>query len=123
MSSASEPPINMKNSAAAPYMMPIFLWSTVVNHDFHPVMAVGRSKMPMGWKSSVVSPDGKASVGRGSVSAIGQFLLERLKVGDELIDLILGQAQVGHASLLGRTPSASRPGGLRNHASSDGRLK
>ena len=31
-----------KNSAEAPYMMPMRLWSTVVNQLFHPVVACGR---------------------------------------------------------------------------------
>jgi hypothetical protein len=35
-----------KNSAAAEYIMPSFLWSTVNNHDFQPVVATGRFSAP-----------------------------------------------------------------------------
>ena len=41
------PPTTKKNSAVAPYMMPIFLWSTVVNQLHHPVSTVGREKTPI----------------------------------------------------------------------------
>ena len=34
--------------ATTPYMMPIFLWSTVVNHDFQPWVEVGRANTPKG---------------------------------------------------------------------------
>ena len=37
-----------KKIAAAPYMMPIFLWSTVVNQERGPVSAVGRVNTPVG---------------------------------------------------------------------------
>ena len=37
-----------KNSAVAPYMMPIFLWSTVVTHERQPVVALGRLNTPAG---------------------------------------------------------------------------
>ena len=40
------PPTTKKNSAVAPYMIPIFLWSIVNSHDFHPVVATGRRKTP-----------------------------------------------------------------------------
>ena len=48
ISRASKPPNIKKNSAVAPYMMPIFLWSTVVTQERQPVVAVGREKTPAG---------------------------------------------------------------------------
>src|SRR3989440_5994312 len=41
-SSASTPPITRKASAVVPYMMPIFLWSIVVNQLQKPVVDCGR---------------------------------------------------------------------------------
>src|SRR5918995_81448 len=41
-SNASTPPITKKASAVVPYMMPIFLWSIVVNQLQKPVVACGR---------------------------------------------------------------------------------
>jgi hypothetical protein len=35
-----------KNIAETPYMMPIFLWSTVKSQDFHPDSIIGRLKPP-----------------------------------------------------------------------------
>ena len=35
-----------KTKAVTPYMMPIFLWSTVVNQLQKPVIAVGRRSRP-----------------------------------------------------------------------------
>ena len=46
MSTASSPPTMKKNKAVAEYMMPSFLWSTVNNHDFQPVVATGRFNAP-----------------------------------------------------------------------------
>ncbi len=46
INNASTPPTMKKNIAKTPYMMPIFLWSTVNNHDFHPVDCTGRRKLP-----------------------------------------------------------------------------
>ena len=43
---ASSPPTIKKNSAAAEYIMPSFLWSTVNSHDFQPVDATGRFSAP-----------------------------------------------------------------------------
>jgi hypothetical protein len=60
MSRASTPPTTKKNSAAAPYMMPIFLWSTVLTQARHPVFARGRAKTPKG-ESGRVAPEGRAS--------------------------------------------------------------
>src|SRR3546814_13407273 len=85
-----------KNSAAAPYMMPMRLWSTVVIHDVQPVLARGRPKMPMG-RCAMAPPEGRASASEG-LSAMAISLLQRLQVGDEGIDLCLAQFQVGHAA-------------------------
>ena len=46
ISSASRPPMMKKKKATTPYMMPIFLWSTVVNQLQKPVIAVGRRSSP-----------------------------------------------------------------------------
>src|SRR5438067_3347281 len=43
-SSASTPPITKKASAVVPYMMPIFLWSIVVNQLQKPVVDCGRRR-------------------------------------------------------------------------------
>ena len=40
------PPTTKKTIAATPYMMPIFLWSTVNSHDRQPVAATGRRNTP-----------------------------------------------------------------------------
>src|ERR687892_679510 len=45
-SSASTPPTTKNTSAVVPYMMPIFLWSIVVNQLQKPVVAVGRRRTP-----------------------------------------------------------------------------
>ncbi len=44
-SRASSPPTMKKMKAVYPYMIPIFLWSTVVNQPSKPVFALGRRKM------------------------------------------------------------------------------
>ena len=46
ISSASMPPMRKNDIAATPYMMPIFLWSTVNSHDFQPVVSTGRRNAP-----------------------------------------------------------------------------
>ncbi len=46
---------------ATPYMMPIFLWSTVVNHDFQPLVAFGRENTPSGLGGVSGSPEGSSS--------------------------------------------------------------
>src|SRR6476646_1255619 len=68
---ASQPPITKKNSADAPYMMPIFLWSTVVTQLRHPVLVCGRSKTPSVRRGPPPSPEGRAgSVASGVVMLI-----------------------------------------------------
>src|SRR5687767_11914230 len=97
MTSASIPPITRKTSAEAPYMTPIFLWSTVVTQDRHPVVARGRANTPSGLRATV-PPEGSARASEGrSTIAMGQ-LLQRLEVGDEGIDLLVGEVQVRHAA-------------------------
>jgi hypothetical protein len=61
----------MKNTmAAAPYMTPSFLWSTVVTHERQPVVVVGREKTPMGEGGrSVDGPSGRARGPGASVLA------------------------------------------------------
>ena len=41
---ASKPPTKKKTMATKPYMIPIFLWSTVKAHDFQPVVSTGRRR-------------------------------------------------------------------------------
>jgi hypothetical protein len=60
MARASTPPMTKKNSAEAPYMIPIFLWSTVLTHARHPVLARGRAKTPRG-VCAAATPEGRAS--------------------------------------------------------------
>src|SRR5689334_9545057 len=45
ISSASIPPTHKNSMAVTPYMIPIFLWSTVVNQLQKPVVERGRRKM------------------------------------------------------------------------------
>src|SRR5690606_28673140 len=97
MASASMPPRMKKNIAAAPYMMPIRLWSTVVTQDRQPVVAFGRVNTPRGLRSSVVTGGRvRASVGRSTMAM--SALLQRLEVGDERIDLRVAEVQVRHAA-------------------------
>ena len=46
IASASMPPTTKKTMALTPYMIPIFLWSTVNSHDRHPVDDTGRRNTP-----------------------------------------------------------------------------
>src|SRR5262245_30365401 len=96
MRSASTPPIRKKNSAAAPYMIPIFLWSIVLTQLRHPVLVRGRVKSPSGF-ATVDSPGGRA---RGPLSGVVRASWRRLiqgaPVADEQIDLVVGQLQVRH---------------------------
>ena len=41
---ASMPPTAKKNMATTPYMIPIFLWSTVKAHERQPVVSTGRRR-------------------------------------------------------------------------------
>ena len=65
------PPITKNTRAAAPYMMPIFLWSTVKSQLFHPVSPCGRLSAPSGFSATVtVSPASRASGRSSSMIAI-----------------------------------------------------
>ena len=65
------PPNRKKNSAAAPYMMPIFLWSTVVTQLRQPVVSPGRAKTPMGRSFATVA----RSEGEGCVDGAHDVLV------------------------------------------------
>src|SRR6478609_3268885 len=100
MRRASMPPIMKKNSAAAPYMMPIFLWSTVVTQLRQPVVDEdGRAKTPPG-RLCTASPAPRA---RGPSMAVMtcSFLLQGDEEGDQVVDLVFGQVEVVHAAALG----------------------
>src|SRR3954470_8963917 len=99
MRRASMPPNRKKNSAAAPYMMAIFLWSTVVTQLRQPVVSVGRAKTPEG-RSFAMSPVPRAR-GASMVLMTGSFLLQGDQEGDQVIDLVFGQVEVVHAAALG----------------------
>ena len=48
------PPMMKKTKAVTQYMIPIFLWSTVVNQLFQPVVARGRANRPRrAWTAAV----------------------------------------------------------------------
>ncbi len=71
------PPMTRKNSDDAPYMIPIFLWSTVLTQARHPVLARGRAKTPSGlWVTTV--PEGSASTSEGRSTIAMRRLLQRL---------------------------------------------
>src|SRR4051794_978490 len=86
--------------AETPYMMAIFLWSTVVTQLRQPVSDVGRLKTPIGSARSPPSPSSSCPL--RSMSAIGSrlSLLQTGKVGHQIIDLGLGQVQVRHTPFL-----------------------
>src|SRR4051812_1767166 len=94
---ASTPPKMKKNMAAAPYMIAIFLWSTVVTQLRQPVVDEdGRVKTPSG-RCCTASPAPRA---RGPSMAVMtcSFLLQSAQEGDQIIDLVFGQVEVGHAA-------------------------
>src|SRR3954469_14373088 len=104
MRRASDPPTTKKAMAVKPYMRPIFLWSIVKIQLFHPVVAVGRRNAPRAWRGATTPAGGSSRFLGGCsrmaiVSSLVFLLLQRRQVGDELGDLWLGQAQVGHASV------------------------
>ena len=68
------PPIAKKNNAEAPYMMPIFLWSTVLTQARHPVFARGRVKTPRGAWGVTAPPEGSASTSEVRSSCRHGFL-------------------------------------------------
>src|SRR6476659_4022448 len=98
MNSASTPPTTKKNMAAAPYMIPIFLWSTVNSQLRQPVSLVGRWKMPSDCRcvTTAAGASSRGPVGCGrSMMAMSGSLFPRLlaggQVGDQLLDLLLGE--------------------------------
>src|SRR5688572_68341 len=93
------PPITRNTSAEAPYMIPIFLWSTVLIHERQPVVARGRANTPRAL-CALGAPEGSARVSEGRSTIAMERLLQRLQVGDEQVDLLIGEIQVGHAALL-----------------------
>src|SRR6478735_7190665 len=99
MRRASMPPNRKKNSAAAPYMMAIFLWSTVVTQLRQPVDAVGRANTPEG-RSFATSPVPRAR-GASMELMTCSFLLQGGQEGDQIVDLIFGQVEVVHAAAVG----------------------
>ena len=71
------PPITRNTSDEAPYMIPIFLWSTVLTHARQPVLARGRANTPRGlWGTA--PPDGSASTSVGRSTIAMRQLLQRL---------------------------------------------
>ena len=69
ISSASTPPTRKKTIAAVPYMIPIFLWSTVNSHERQPVVWTGRRNVP--YVDEAVTGAGSAttaSVGRSTMA-------------------------------------------------------
>src|SRR5437016_733053 len=82
ISSASTPPITKKTRAVAPYMIPIFLWSIVVNQLQKPVVALGRRS-----GSGRVATRGSAPetvVIRGLLTALASSFLRQQELGDLL---------------------------------------
>src|SRR3954453_6846251 len=83
ISSASHPPITKNRNEESPYMIPIFLWSTVVNQLQNPVVAIGRRRIPRCGVTVTV--------------AIGRALLgQAIEVGHQVLDLLLAQVVVRH---------------------------
>src|SRR5688500_7081824 len=98
MAKASTPPITKKTSADAPYMIPIFLWSTVLIHARQPLFVRGRVNTPRAECSRTTPPEGRASTSEGRSTIAMASLLQRLEVGDERIDLLVCEVQVRHAT-------------------------
>src|SRR5262245_59959989 len=102
MSRASMPPTMKKNIAATPYMMPSFLWSTVNTHERHPVVCTGRRKTPrvldgVTGGGTVSSGAVVAGTGRSMMAMLRSLLsVPGQQVRHDLVDMVLGQRQVGH---------------------------
>src|SRR5688572_22238210 len=116
---ASMPPTKKKIKAVAPYRMPIRLWSTVVTHDRQPVVGFGRVSTPSGWLARPVpGPAGRASGSRSTMAMDWlPSLLQGGEVGDEVVDLVFGQRQLGHPP-----PVEVPPGRVRIHRLEVGRV-
>ena len=97
------PPTMKKNIAATPYMMPSFLWSTVNTHDRQPVVLTGRRKTP---SDEPLRDEGAARTGRRRPAwsfddgHAGSPYFRCEQVGDDLVDLVFGEVQVRHATVL-----------------------
>src|SRR4051794_10481041 len=96
------PPTTKKNSAATPYMIPSFLWSTVKTHDRHPVAETGRRNTPyvvVGVTRAGAAGPVVAGIGRSMMAMVLSLLsVAGQQVGDDLVDLVLGQGEVRHAA-------------------------
>src|SRR5699024_11306030 len=92
------PPTTKNRSAAAPYMMPMRLWSTVVTQLRHPVVSLARVKTPRGFRGAPF-PELRASW--ASVEDMSSLLLQRGEEGDQVVDLVFGQVEVRHTTALG----------------------
>src|SRR5262245_39670453 len=88
ISSASSPPIRKKANAETPYMIPIFLWSTVVSQLQKPVVAVGRRRSPRGAGTLTLAISSPPSS------------RQAVQVGRQRVDLVLGQPVVRHLRAL-----------------------
>src|SRR4029453_333965 len=99
MKRASTPPMKKKNIAAPPYMTPMRLWSTVVSQLFQPDVDCGRVKPPIG-RAVVVAPvvSSRGAVGRSTIAIRVSSSVQRLEEGNQLVDLLLLQTEVGHAT-------------------------
>src|ERR671922_2024326 len=87
--SASMPPRRKKTNAVAPYRSPIRLWSTVVSHETSPVVDRGRrKKLARGTATVAISRRSSCYGCRPSPSFQAQ------QVGDDGLDLVLGEAQL-----------------------------
>ena len=82
------PPTRKKNIAVAPYMIAIFLWSTVVNQLQKPVVDCGRSRIRArrvgAWTSAVAS----------STVVIGHYVTP-----EQVVGIVLGVRAAGHRRL------------------------
>ncbi len=77
---ASLPPTTKKNIAAAPYMMPIRLWSTVNAHERQPEAVTGRRNTPYAF--AVVTTAGAA--GAPTVAGTGRSIIA---ISDQHLDV------------------------------------
>src|SRR5215207_2500361 len=123
--SASTPPITRKASAVVPYMMPIFLWSIVVNQLQKPVVACGRRR----------TRRRRAGACTVSTVVIGALPRARSRQLEEVVGDLLGllsrhrrlpsrsiAAERRHADTLAFGRLARLPARLRLHGDERGRV-
>src|SRR5438105_13554814 len=93
--------------------MPIFLWSMVVNHDAGPVTARGlRSSTDCSTGSGAISTGGGSrTVAITRLRGWSWRSLERIQVGDQRVDLVLREVQVGHHRAGLGSGRIAQPGG------------